>query len=66
MLSHQDSLVSDKAVKVLVPEILEQIDMNVLCTGYDVFDPELTRDELSIRGAIYEHALWALSNLAAH
>ena len=51
---------------MLVPDILEQIDLNVLCVSFDIFDPELSKYELAARAGIYERALWALSNLAAN
>ena len=58
--------ISDKVINVLLPEILEQIDYNVLCsTKYDIFDPSLSGAELTVRGSIYEHTLWAISNLAS-
>ena len=58
-------MISDKVIKVLLPDILEQIEDNVLCFGFDIFDPNLSETELSVRAAIYERALWAISNLAA-
>ena len=66
LLSHRDAIISGKALKVLLPDILNQIDLNVLCTGFDVFDPDLNRKEMAARGEIYQHTLWALSNLAAN
>lgn len=48
-----DLEISDKIIKVMYPEILEQIDYNVLCPGYDIFDPELSDAELSNRSNIY-------------
>ena len=57
--------VTVKAIKLLCPDIVDIIDHNILSTGNDLFDPEISRATLHERMKLYKSCLWTLSNIAA-